>query len=100
MIKIRFVRNLDVVGVEAVCLWWCDEVHVDEKLRDSPRLMEILNHEAKHYRIMQQVIREKSWWKREMLLWYNMFWDWYDCARMSISTLIRDSIRKMMRKRP
>ena len=83
-VKIRFVKNLDIIGYEAVCVWWADEIHVDEKLRDSPRLMEILKHEMKHYRIMQRVIREKSWWKRELLLWYNEFWDWYDNTRMQI----------------
>jgi len=35
-VKIRFVKNLDIVGCEAVCIWWADEIHVDEKLRDSP----------------------------------------------------------------
>jgi len=83
-VKIRFVKNLDIVGYEAVCLWWADEIHVDEKLRGSPCLMEILKHEMKHYRIMQRVIREKTWWKRELLLWYNAFWDWYDNTRMQI----------------
>jgi len=83
-VKIRFVKNLDIVGYEAVCLWWADEIHVDEKLRDSPHFMEILNHEMKHYRIMQRVIRERSWWKRELLLWYNELWDWYDNIRMDI----------------
>jgi len=87
-VKIRFVKNLGVVSYEAVCVWWVDEIHVDEKLRDSPYLMEILNHEMKHYRIMQRVIREKSWWKRELLLWYNVLWDWYDCLRMDLEKLM------------
>jgi len=74
MIKIRFVKNLDVMGAEAVCIWWCDEIHVDEKLRDSPRLQEILKHEMRHYRIFQRVIREGSW---------------YDCTRIQISRILR-----------
>jgi len=86
-VKIRFVKNLDVAGAEAVCLWWADEIHVDEKLRDSPRLMEILNHEVKHYRIMQRAIREKRWWRRELLLWYNELWCWYDNLRMNLKRI-------------
>jgi len=41
-VKIRFVKNLDVVGYEVVCMWWVGEIHVDEKLRDSPHLEEIV----------------------------------------------------------
>ena len=94
-VKIRFVKNLlDVAGFEAVCLWWVDEIHVDEKLRDSPHLTEILNHEVKHYRIMQQVIREKKWWRRELLLWYNALWDWYDTTRMGLKRMLEKLKRR------
>ena len=96
-VKIRFVKNLDVVGYEAVCLWWVGEIHVDERLRDSPRLEKILEHEMKHYAMMQWVIREKSPWKRELLLMYHEFWDMYDNLRIEAAEML-DKMKKLTRK--
>ena len=72
-LKVRFVKNLKV-HANAVCVFWLNEIHVDETLKDSSALNDIVEHEWKHYRIIQRIIGTKSAFLRGILWLYNDFW--------------------------
>jgi hypothetical protein len=79
-VKVRFVKNLKFYA-GALCLYWVDEIHVDESLKDSPALDDIIRHEMKHYEIAQRIIASKPWVKALLLL-YNNFWDKLSCFKI------------------
>ncbi|RLE45154.1 hypothetical protein DRJ16_00270 [Candidatus Woesearchaeota archaeon] len=81
--KIRFVKNLHY-HANAICLYWIDEIHIDEKFKDHPLLSDIIKHELKHYIILKKIINEKSLLKKMLWGLYNDFWDFYDCFRLTI----------------
>ena len=91
-LKFFFVR--DLLTVESICLYWIDEVHVDEKYRNSPILLDLLRHETKHYRLIKEIIRLKkerkisSFLKSRLLIIYNNLWDIADCIRMELKEYI------------
>jgi hypothetical protein len=79
-VKIRFVKGLKHFGL-ATCVYWIDEIHVDESLRNSPALNDIIRHELKHYEIIQKAIASKPF-KRRLLLLYNDVWDAFSRAKI------------------
>ena len=81
--KIRFVKNLHYHS-DAICLFWVDEIHIDEKFKDHPILPDLIKHELTHYRIIKQIINEKSILKAIILGFYNDFFDFIDTFRIEI----------------
>ena len=81
--KIKFVKNLHYHS-DAICLFWIDEIHIDEKFKDHPLLDDIIKHELTHYRIIKQIINEKSILKKILLSLYNDIFDFIDCFRLEI----------------
>lgn len=79
-VKVKFVKNLCFVA-SAACLYWIDEIHVDESLKDSPALNDIIRHEMKHYEIFQKVSVSKPW-KKDLLLIYNIVWNMFSCWKI------------------
>ena len=80
-LKVRFVKDLKV-HANAVCVFWLDEIHVDETLKESSALPDILAHEQKHYRKIQRIIKTKSAWLRGFLWLCNDLWCGFDTFKI------------------
>lgn len=79
-LKIRFVKEMKFCSL-AMCLYWVNEIHVDESLKGSPVLDDIIRHEKKHYNIISKAIQSKGL-KREVLFLYNSLWDMVSCFKI------------------
>ena len=82
-VELRFVRNLDF-HAKAICLYWINEIHVDEKYRHHPAIGELIAHEMKHYRIISKMLATNSEAKRWFLELYNDLWDIFDVYRLQL----------------
>jgi len=85
-LKIRFVKNLHY-ACDGICLFWIDEIHIDEKWKDHQILPDIIKHEKKHYEFYQKMINSKT--KISKIYWYirNELFDIYDCIRLDLKLL-------------
>lgn len=94
-LKFFFVKNLHLLGADAICLFWIDEIHIDEKIKDHPILEDILKHEIKHYDFAMKIIETekedsiKSIFKCMALMFLNNAWDFYDTIRIEIKKLLK-----------
>lgn len=92
-LKFFFVKNLRLFA-NAICLFWIDEIHIDQKLKDSPILEDIIRHELKHYRLVKEILELrnekslKSVFKIIVLTFYNNLWDLYDGFRIELKYYI------------
>ena len=81
-LKVRFVKNLKL-SAKAMCLYWIDEIHIDESLKDSVALNDIIKHEREHYRLVQKIVSTNS----QVLKWlwtrYNNIWDILSCMKIT-----------------
>jgi len=48
-VKIVFVKNL-YPYFDAICLFWIDEIHIDERLKNEIYVNDIIKHELTHYK--------------------------------------------------
>ena len=85
--KVKFYPNIKLIG-NAICLFWIDEIHVDESLKDHPLIDDIIQHEVKHYHIIKRMLNCNSEWKRSLLMFYNNIWDLYDCLRFYLKLTV------------
>ena len=92
-LKFFFVKDLKLCA-NALCLYWIDEIHIDESLKDSPILDDIITHELKHYFLIQKILKArkektiKSVFKSMALMFFNNLWDLYDCLRIELKYYI------------
>jgi len=95
-LKIRFVKNLHY-ACEAICLFWIDEIHIDEKWKNHPILPDIIRHEKKHYEFYQKMINSKS--KLSKIYWFirNEVFEIYDRIRLDLK-LVFLYLLKLKRK--
>ncbi|MEM3592172.1 MAG: hypothetical protein QW702_08785 [Candidatus Bathyarchaeia archaeon] len=88
--KIKFVKDMHY-SHEAICLYWIDEIHVDESLKNSPILNDIIRHEIKHYHIIKKLIalhKEGKLLKAVALALYNNLWDIWDSIRIELKEMV------------
>lgn len=84
--KIIFVKNLNFYN-DAICLYWIGEIHIDESLKNSPILDDIIKHELKHYYLIKKAIALKEQgkdFKVFLFTLYNNLWDFYDSIRIDV----------------
>jgi len=82
-LKIYFVADLKYVS-KGICLYWINEVHIDETVKSDPLLEDILRHEVRHYAIITKALRQSSELKKGLLLLYNNIWNFFDCLRITL----------------
>ena len=46
---------MEIAGLRAICLFWCDEIHISKKYENHPILNDIIQHELKHYRLAKEI---------------------------------------------
>jgi len=88
--KIIFVKNLHYSNY-AICLYWIDEIHIDEGLKNSPILNDIIRHELKHYYTIKRLIvmREQGKILKPLFLaFYNNLWDIWDSIRIELKWMV------------
>ncbi len=88
--KIIFTKNLHYSSY-AICLYWIDEIHIDERLKNSPILNDIIKHELKHYYIFKRLIAMREQGKTLNFLFlsfYNDFWDFFDSIRIGLKWMV------------
>ena len=79
-VKVRFIKNLKFYA-DAVCLFWINEIHIDESFKNSPVLDDIIRHEMKHWEIFHKAAAS-NFFKRKLLLLYNNVWDVFSCTKI------------------
>jgi len=97
--KIKFVKDMHY-SHEAICLYWIDEIHIDESLKNSPILNDIIRHEIKHYHIIKKIITLHKQGRRQeafILKIYNNTWDILDSLRI-FSKLLSLKLLKNLKK--
>ena len=98
--KIKFVKHLKLY-CEAICLYWIDEIHIDESYRDSPLIDDIIKHELKHYDLIKKVIQAKesrNELKASLLMAYNNLFDVFDTFRLFFKILRLKLCKKQKKK--
>jgi len=88
--KIRFVKHLRLY-CDAICLYWIDEIHIDESFRNSKILDDLIKHELKHYYLIKRIIKakeENKTLKAILLSIYNDIFDLLDSLKLDIKRLI------------
>jgi len=99
--KILFYDGLEITGLRAICLFWCDEIHISKKYQKHPLLPDIIQHELKHYRLAKE-IQKANFWRALILSLYNNLWDLYDCLRLDIKIYalwLKKILEKIWRKK-
>lgn len=81
-LKIRFVKDLRFYA-NAICLYWINEIHIDESMKNSPALNDIIEHEKKHYYLFVKAVKSNCF-KRNLLFLYNNLWCAFDSLRLSL----------------
>jgi len=78
---------MKIAGLRAICLFWCDEIHISKKYENHPILNDLIRHELKHYRLAKE-IQKANFWRALILSLYNNLWDFYDNIKMEIKICI------------
>jgi len=91
-LKIKFVKNLHY-ACDAICLFWLNEIHIDEKWKNHPILPDIIRHEKKHYEFYQKIINSKT--KTSKIYWFilNIIFEIYDHIRLDLKLLFFKLLR-------
>ena len=81
-LEIKFVKNMRYAA-RGICLYWIDEIHIDEEFKNHPALNDIVAHEKYHYKIISNALSSKPL-KRYALGCWNNIWDFFSSFKISI----------------
>jgi hypothetical protein len=82
---IRFFKDLELktCGTAGIAIAYANEIHIDEKYRNRPKLLaRLIEHEKRHFYYSNQITPQTSIWRKYWIILNNNIWDYFDCIKM------------------